>query len=201
MSRHVERDDGTDDEDPPTILCCPITMQLMGNPVVVADGRTYERDAIQQWIDMHGTSPFTRQNLRGTAVYPNLVVKELIDGHIQKNAEIRRLREERANVLRQMQQRRDNAIRRRQPGDDREERSIKRQRSSGRGAFGDDYPEEYQIGYAYGKSVVNELAQLKQRGYNERTLRGMLDGYVEDVVTMYADYPELRRGFFDTLAN
>jgi hypothetical protein len=44
-------------------LICPITLQMFRDPVVAADGHTYERAAIVQWITEHGTSPITRQPL------------------------------------------------------------------------------------------------------------------------------------------
>ncbi len=45
-------------------LICPITLRIFYDPVVAADGRTYERAAIVRWITEHGTSPFTRQPLK-----------------------------------------------------------------------------------------------------------------------------------------
>ena len=36
---------------PPTEFSCPITYLTMADPVVAADGRSYERAAIQQWLD------------------------------------------------------------------------------------------------------------------------------------------------------
>jgi hypothetical protein len=44
-------------------LTCPITLRIFHDPVIAADGRTYERAAIVRWITEHGTSPFTRQPL------------------------------------------------------------------------------------------------------------------------------------------
>jgi hypothetical protein len=43
---------------------CPITLDLMVDPVVASDGFTYERAAIEKWIKIKGTSPFTRAPLR-----------------------------------------------------------------------------------------------------------------------------------------
>lgn len=37
---------------PPVDLCCPITRQLMADPVMLVDSsQTYERAAIQEWLD------------------------------------------------------------------------------------------------------------------------------------------------------
>jgi hypothetical protein len=35
--------------EPPHHLCCPIRMELFVDPVVAADGMTYEREAIATW--------------------------------------------------------------------------------------------------------------------------------------------------------
>jgi hypothetical protein len=39
---------------------CPITHVPFVHPVIASDGITYEKDAIQQWIQERGTSPVTR---------------------------------------------------------------------------------------------------------------------------------------------
>lgn len=45
-------------------LTCPITLELFRDPVRAQDGHVYERQAITQWIQEHGTSPLTRQPLQ-----------------------------------------------------------------------------------------------------------------------------------------
>jgi hypothetical protein len=35
--------------EPPSHLLCPITLQLLEDPVVATDGVTYERSAITKW--------------------------------------------------------------------------------------------------------------------------------------------------------
>jgi hypothetical protein len=32
-------------------IVCPITFKIMEDPVTAADGHTYERSAIQEWIE------------------------------------------------------------------------------------------------------------------------------------------------------
>lgn len=44
---------------PPSAFTCPITMELMTDPVVAADGHLYERGAIETWLKTHNTSPLT----------------------------------------------------------------------------------------------------------------------------------------------
>lgn len=36
---------------------CPITRELMRDPVIAADGHTYDREAIEMWLRNHDTSP------------------------------------------------------------------------------------------------------------------------------------------------
>ena len=39
---------------------CPITRELMRDPVIAADGHTYDREAIEMWLRNHNTSPKVR---------------------------------------------------------------------------------------------------------------------------------------------
>jgi len=44
-----------DADEPPDDLICPITQELMNNPVIAADGHTYERVAIERWLKTNTT--------------------------------------------------------------------------------------------------------------------------------------------------
>ncbi|CAA2987992.1 U-box domain-containing 14 [Olea europaea subsp. europaea] len=58
---------------------CPISLELMKDPVIVSTGQTYERSCIQKWLDAgHKTCPKTQQTLSHTALTPNYVLKSLI---------------------------------------------------------------------------------------------------------------------------
>lgn len=58
---------------------CPISLELMLDPVIVSTGQTYERSCIQKWLDAgHKTCPKTQQTLLHTALTPNYVLKSLI---------------------------------------------------------------------------------------------------------------------------
>ena len=43
---------------------CPITQEIMADPVLAMDGNTYERSAITEWLKKNPTSPITRQPMR-----------------------------------------------------------------------------------------------------------------------------------------
>ncbi|KAL4319207.1 hypothetical protein GQ457_18G022540 [Hibiscus cannabinus] len=64
---------------PPEELRCPISLQLMYEPVVIASGQTYERICIEKWFrDGHDTCPKTQQKLPHLSLTPNYCVKGLI---------------------------------------------------------------------------------------------------------------------------
>ena len=59
---------------------CPITSQVFDDPVTLETGQTYERRAIQEWLDRgNATCPITRQRLHGAHLpKTNYVLKRLI---------------------------------------------------------------------------------------------------------------------------
>lgn len=58
---------------PPVHLCCPITLQLMDDPVVASDGHTYERSAIEVILRRRNPrSPMTNDPFVSTMVFPNV---------------------------------------------------------------------------------------------------------------------------------
>ncbi|GAB2274349.1 U-box domain-containing protein 13 [Dionaea muscipula] len=58
---------------------CPISLELMKDPVIVSTGQTYERCCIQKWLDAgHSTCPKTQQTLTSHTLTPNYVLRSLI---------------------------------------------------------------------------------------------------------------------------
>ena len=58
-------------------LQCPISHEIMVDPVVAADGHTYEREALARWLSEKSSSPLTGQPM-GTRMVPNHAVKSMI---------------------------------------------------------------------------------------------------------------------------
>ena len=54
--------------------CCPITGQPMIEPVVAADGHTYERYAIARWMETSKISPLTGEELFHNKLVPNYLL-------------------------------------------------------------------------------------------------------------------------------
>lgn len=58
---------------------CPISLDLMRDPVIVSSGHTYDRISIAQWINSgHHTCPKSGQRLIHTALIPNYALKSLV---------------------------------------------------------------------------------------------------------------------------
>ena len=50
---------------------CPISHEIMRNPVICCDGHSYDRVNIERWFESHGTSPQTNAHLSSKALIPN----------------------------------------------------------------------------------------------------------------------------------
>ncbi|KAK8449053.1 hypothetical protein SEVIR_7G153600v4 [Setaria viridis] len=71
---------------PPEELRCPISLQLMYEPVVIASGQTYERACIEKWFNSGNTTcPKTRKQLPQLSVTPNYCIKGLIASWCEQN--------------------------------------------------------------------------------------------------------------------
>ena len=64
---------------PPNAFFCPINHTLMRDPVVIEDGMSYERTAIQGWFTTHKTSPLTNAVVNTAVILPNTNLRNIID--------------------------------------------------------------------------------------------------------------------------
>lgn len=61
-------------------LICPITQEIMENPVIAADGHCYEKNALIQWLAKgKETSPLTGVKLENTQYIENYHLKSMIN--------------------------------------------------------------------------------------------------------------------------
>ncbi|CAD6271815.1 unnamed protein product [Miscanthus lutarioriparius] len=87
----VDLDDGDGDDDaeppsPPLDFRCPISLELMGDPVVASSGQTYDRDSITRWFGSgKSTCPKTGQVLPNLELVPNKALKNLISRWCREN--------------------------------------------------------------------------------------------------------------------
>ncbi|KAI4332463.1 hypothetical protein L6164_017369 [Bauhinia variegata] len=63
----------------PKDFCCPISLDLMSDPVIISTGQTYDRSSISRWMEEgHCTCPKTGQMLAHTRLVPNRALRNLI---------------------------------------------------------------------------------------------------------------------------
>ncbi|KAL1554521.1 U-box domain-containing protein 15 [Salvia divinorum] len=70
----------------PHEFLCPISLEIMADPVIIATGQTYERESIQKWLNSgHRTCPKTGQKLNHSTVAPNFALRNLIQQWCEMN--------------------------------------------------------------------------------------------------------------------
>ncbi|KFK26672.1 hypothetical protein AALP_AA8G277900 [Arabis alpina] len=73
------QDENQDIPIPPEDFQCPISLELMKDPVIVSSGQTYERDCIKTWLEGgNSTCPKTQETLTSDTVTPNYALRSLI---------------------------------------------------------------------------------------------------------------------------
>ena len=72
----------------PYDFICPITAEIMTDPVSTSDGFTYERAAITEWLRTKDTSPSTGATLEITMLIPNLSLRSMIRSFVEASAAI-----------------------------------------------------------------------------------------------------------------
>ena len=57
---------------------CPITLAVMKDPVICSDAHTYERSAIEKWLNTNNHSPITREIITNNILIPNIALRNII---------------------------------------------------------------------------------------------------------------------------
>lgn len=70
---------------PPSHIVCPITMEIMKEPVVVQNGDSYEKVAIERWFASHNTLPLTGESITNKTLTPNHGLKIYISWWLAQN--------------------------------------------------------------------------------------------------------------------
>lgn len=63
---------------------CSITHEIMIDPVITSDGHTYERSAIEKWLNYNNHSPMTREIITKDSIVPNIALRDIISKHFKK---------------------------------------------------------------------------------------------------------------------
>ncbi|OAY43002.1 E3 ubiquitin-protein ligase PUB23 [Manihot esculenta] len=74
--------------DVPPFFLCPISLQIMKDPVTVPTGITYDRESIEKWLfsGKNDTCPVTKQVISDCDLTPNLTLMRLIQSWCTLNA-------------------------------------------------------------------------------------------------------------------
>tara|TARA_X000000950_G_scaffold138709_1_gene172178 strand:+ start:555 stop:2027 length:1473 start_codon:yes stop_codon:yes gene_type:complete len=62
---------------------CPISLEIMSNPVIIESGITFEKKNIEEWFLHHGTCPITRRLVHNKLI-PNIILKTMIQDFTEK---------------------------------------------------------------------------------------------------------------------
>ena len=67
----------------PKEILCPITLSIMKDPVLMSDGQTYERSAIEKHLQTSDLSPLTKKPISMKDATPNYALKSLIENYLK----------------------------------------------------------------------------------------------------------------------
>jgi Mg-chelatase subunit ChlD len=67
---------------------CPITYGIMIDPVIGIDGHTYEKSAIESWLNKSNKSPLTKQHMTVHDLVPNIALRNTIESYLISNPEM-----------------------------------------------------------------------------------------------------------------
>ena len=62
----------------PDAFLCPLTLDIMWDPVLDCEGNTYERYAIEQWLSQNRRSPLSQQPCHPKLLISNRVLRDII---------------------------------------------------------------------------------------------------------------------------
>lgn len=77
----------------PKEFYCPISQEIMKDPVIGPDSHTYERSDIVDWLNHHHTSPFTRQQMDASQLVPNLALRNAIQDMMKGSFPVQQIHE------------------------------------------------------------------------------------------------------------
>ena len=68
----------------PQEFLCPINLTIMKDPVIMPDGQTYERKAIEKALKISPFSPITKKPLNIKDATTNYALKSMIEKYMEK---------------------------------------------------------------------------------------------------------------------
>ena len=89
QQQQQEEEEEEDTSSTPRSFCCPLSQQLMVDPVATTEGITYERRNIVEYLKTHNEDPVTRRLLRDKSLRENRALRDTIEAwlHVQEQEE------------------------------------------------------------------------------------------------------------------
>ena len=72
-------------DDPVELYCCPISGEIMEDPVITPSGITYDRKSIERWLQNKSVDPISKRPLRPNQLIPNRALKDSIAEYKKKH--------------------------------------------------------------------------------------------------------------------
>lgn len=72
-------------------LKCPVKMEVFKNPMLTADGQSYEHKVIRKWLTKKEISPLTNKKLPNKNLTPNWALKRVIDVYRENSKTLRQI--------------------------------------------------------------------------------------------------------------
>jgi hypothetical protein len=69
----------------PEEYLCPISREIMFDPVILSTGQTYNRKEIKTWLNTHTTCPQSRREVDTTLLIPNIQLRSIIHEYCTKH--------------------------------------------------------------------------------------------------------------------
>jgi hypothetical protein len=73
------------EDDIPQNYICPISYEIMIDPVITPYGISYDRESIEKWLINHDMDPIAHKKLNKNMLIPNYALKSLIEEYINAN--------------------------------------------------------------------------------------------------------------------
>ena len=85
INKKKERIKLKNEEDIPQNYICPISYEIMIDPVITPYGISYDRESIEKWLTKNDLDPIAHQKLNKNMLIPNYALKSLIEEYINAN--------------------------------------------------------------------------------------------------------------------
>lgn len=77
-SQSIKTEESDSDVTSSSLLLCPLSKAVLKDPVILADGHTYERTNAEAYVSTHDSSPVTGLPLAHKRLVPNVLMRQIM---------------------------------------------------------------------------------------------------------------------------